>query len=263
MVGVTRWLRLTQAAYPAVPVERDRSERRALILELAIVGTLTFAFSAVAAMLYLLEASLTGGIGQQTVELNPVRSALPAIDAVRQLLSVARLFAIGGLGGYLLWRGGLAPQRFGLGRPSLRVELPAGVGLALLIGVPGLGLVFAAQALGLNADLHAAPSDTPWWRYVMLVLLAVGNAVAEEIVVVAYFMVRLRQLGVGNVTNLAASAVLRGGYHLYQGFGGGLGNLAMGLVFGRWYQVTGRLWPLIIAHALIDVVAFVGYALLY
>jgi membrane protease YdiL (CAAX protease family) len=58
------------------------------------------------------------------------------------------------------------------------------------------------------------------------------------------------------------SSLLRGAYHLYQGFGAGLGNIAMGLVFGYAWQRTGRLWPLVIAHGLIDTVAFVGYALL-
>ena len=93
-------------------------------------------------------------------------------------------------------------------------------------------------------------------------LAAVANAVAEEVIVVAYFITRLRQLGVGENGSLAASAVLRGGYHLYQGVGAGLGNLVMGLVYGRYFQLTGRVWPLVIAHAVIDMVAFVGYALL-
>ena len=59
-----------------------------------------------------------------------------------------------------------------------------------------------------------------------------------------------------------AAAVLRGGYHLYQGIGAFVGNLVMGLVFARYWQRTNRLWPLVGAHLLIDVVAFVGYALL-
>ena len=62
---------------------------------------------------------------------------------------------------------------------------------------------------------------------------------------------------------MAASALLRGGYHLYQGVGAGIGNVVMGLVFGRYYQLANRVWPLVIAHAVIDVVAFVGYALLH
>ena len=56
--------------------------------------------------------------------------------------------------------------------------------------------------------------------------------------------------------------MLRGSYHLYQGFGGFIGNAVMGLVFGYYWQRTGRLWPLVIAHSLIDIVAFVGYGLL-
>ncbi len=36
----------------------------------------------------------------------------------------------------------------------------------------------------------------------------------------------------------------------------------MGVIFGRYWQRTGRLWPLIGAHALIDCVAYLGYSLL-
>jgi membrane protease YdiL (CAAX protease family) len=97
----------------------------------------------------------------------------------------------------------------------------------------------------------------------VLVAAAVANALAEELVVVAYLITRLRQLGQSGVGAALASAALRGSYHLYQGFGGFVGNLAMGLVFGRFWQRTHRLWPLVIAHAVIDTVAFVGYALLH
>ncbi len=80
-----------------------------------------------------------------------------------------------------------------------------------------------------------------------------------------YLITRLKQLG-GLSQNRAilASSALRGLYHLYQGFGaGGLGNLAMGgLVFGYAWCRTGRLWPLVIAHGVIDTVAFVGYVAL-
>ena len=37
---------------------------------------------------------------------------------------------------------------------------------------------------------------------------------------------------------------------------------AMGLVFGRLWQRCNRLWMLVGAHTLIDVVAFLGYAVL-
>jgi membrane protease YdiL (CAAX protease family) len=61
---------------------------------------------------------------------------------------------------------------------------------------------------------------------------------------------------------VAISATLRGSYHLYQGLGGFFGNAAMGVIFAvlflRWKRAT----PMIIAHTLIDAVAFVGYVVL-
>ena len=95
----------------------------------------------------------------------------------------------------------------------------------------------------------------------MLVAAAFANGWAEEVIVVGYLMTRLRQLGMSDTATILCSSLLRGAYHLYQGFGAGLGNLVMGLVFGYVWRRTGRLWPLVIAHGLIDTVAFVGYAL--
>jgi len=79
--------------------------------------------------------------------------------------------------------------------------------------------------------------------------------------VVGYLMTRLRQLSWGVPAAIAASAVLRGSYHLYQGFGQFVGNALMGVVFGWWFHRTGRVMPLVVAHTILDVVAFVGYAL--
>ncbi len=222
---------------------------------------LTFGFSAVSSILSLIEMRLGAGISATTVALNPAESSVALIDVIRQSMRAIRLFAIGALGAYLLWRSGIRLKDVGLGRPTRRDVVP-GLGLAALIGVPGLALVAAASALGVSGNLVPAPADSPWWRILLLCVIAAGNAVAEEIVVVCYFMTRLRQLGVGERSVLASSALLRGGYHLYQGLGGGLGNIVMGVVFGRWYQKKNRLWPLVIAHAVIDVVAFVGYSLL-
>ena len=70
------------------------------------------------------------------------------------------------------------------------------------------------------------------------------------------------QLGISRRGGILISALLRGSYHLYQGIGGFLGNAAMGLLFGWLYTRWGRVAPFVITHTLLDIGAFVGYALL-
>jgi membrane protease YdiL (CAAX protease family) len=237
------------------------AQRRGLRIEIAVVLAVTFGLSAYTALLRLVESVLLGLSGQ-TVALNPKRSPFDTIDLGLNLASLFQLVAWGLLAVYLLWRGGDGPQRIGLTRIRWRQDILGGVGLAMLIGIPGLALYQIARIIGLNASVEPAELNDTWWRIPVLLLLAFGNGWAEEVIVVGFLMTRLRQLKVNPWTALIVSSLLRGAYHLYQGFGAGLGNIAMGLVFGYVWQRTGRLWPLIVAHTLIDVVAFVGYSLL-
>ena len=132
---------------------------------------------------------------------------------------------------------------------------------SIAIGIPGLGFYLAARMLGLSAHVEPTEIYDTWWRVPVLIITAFANGWAEEVIVVGFLLTRLRQLRLSPVTALLASSLLRGAYHLYQGFSAGLGNVVMGLVFGYVWQRTGRLWPLIIAHGIIDTVAYVGYAL--
>ena len=70
-----------------------------------------------------------------------------------------------------------------------------------------------------------------------------------------------RQLAWSPFAAVGASAVLRGAYHLYQGWGGFGGNLAMGILFGVAYLRLRRTWPFAIAHFLLDVAAGIGFIL--
>jgi membrane protease YdiL (CAAX protease family) len=81
------------------------------------------------------------------------------------------------------------------------------------------------------------------------------------VVVLGYLLVRLADLRWGTVRAAVASALVRGSYHLYQGFGAFVGNVIMGLIFATLYRRWGRVMPLLVAHTLLDVGAFVGYAL--
>ena len=78
---------------------------------------------------------------------------------------------------------------------------------------------------------------------------------------VGYLVTRLQRFGWRVPAVIAASALLRGSYHLYQGFGPFVGNAIMGVIFAEWYRRGGRVLPLIIAHTVLDTVSFVGYDL--
>ncbi|CAM3839544.1 CPBP family intramembrane glutamic endopeptidase [Smaragdicoccus niigatensis] len=239
-------------------------ERRGIRVEIVVVLAVTFGLSGARAALSLLQDALAPTpLAEQSVALNQSQAEMSAIDLAWQILGFTQLFAWGALGLYLLWRTGRTLAEVGLAKFSSRKDLLPAVGLALLIGIPGLGLYLVAHALGLNLTVVPTTLNDHWWRIPVLVVFAVANAAAEEIVVVGFLMTRLRDLGWSESRSLAASSLLRGSYHLYQGLGGGLGNVIMGLIFGRYWQVRNRLWPLILAHAFIDIAAFAGYALLH
>lgn len=221
----------------------------------------TFGVSAMVALLRLADAVLSGLPGYR-VQLNQNLSRYDLINLGLNLVSIGQLVAWGLLALYLLWRSGIGPAQIGLGRLRWPSDVVGGLGLAALIGLPGLGLYLVARMLGMNAEVEPTSLASSWWRIPVLVLAAFANGFAEEVVVVGYLITRLRQVGLTPVQAVLASAALRGLYHAYQGFGAGLGNLAMGLVFGyAWYRWR-RLWPLVIAHGVINSVAFVGYIVL-
>ncbi len=187
----------------------------------------------------------------------------PWLDLALQLVSLSFGVVPALLAVHLLRRGGISAAAVGLDRSRRRQDLVRGLLLAAVVGIPGLLLYLAAHALGVSAVVVAEALPAVWWRIPVLVLSAAMNAVLEEVVVVAYLLTRLPQLGWRPGRALLVSSLLRGGYHLYQGFGAFLGNAAMGLLFGRVFQRTGRVMPLVIAHTLVDAVAFVGYAVLH
>lgn len=229
-------------------------DRRRVRAEIWIVLGLSLGQSAVYAALSLVVKLTNGGLRESTASLNSSRADQQWLDLTLQVLSIVFALVPVFLAIYLL-----AGRSIGLDRRSPGRDTVVGVVLALVIGVPGLGLYFAGRALGVTAEIVTAPDTVYWWTVVILVAAALQNGLLEEVVVVGYLHERLSDLGWRTWPVIASSALLRGSYHLYQGFGPAVGNVVMGLVFGWWYQRTGRVMPLVIAHTLLDVVAFVGY----
>ena len=121
-----------------------------------------------------------------------------------------------------------------------------------------------ARALDLGVAVNPAGLDAHWWTIPVLLLSALRAGLQEEIVVLGYLFARLRDVGWGQGRwgqwqIIVGAALLRGSYHLYQGFGGFVGNVIMGLIFGWLYTRWGRVLPFVIAHVVIDAAIFVGY----
>ena len=251
---------VTQLDAPETAVDRMR-----LGLEIVIVLGLSLGQSAVYAVLRIIER-LTRDVplAQQTSTLNAsVTPDRPWLDLTYQLVGIAFGLMPVLLALYLLNLTNAPAGRtigFDLTRP--RFDLGFGVLIALLIGVPGLGLYALARVIGINTEVQASGLTDNWWTIPVLILSAAQNALLEEIVVIGYLFTRLRQLAWNAVAIVALSAIIRGSYHLYQGIGAFVGNLIMGVIFGLIYLRWKRVGPLVVAHTVLDIAAFVGYALI-
>jgi len=243
-----------------------RFDRRTLRREVLLVFALSLGQSGVYAVVRLL-GILTSGqpVSSAVASLNSSRApGRPTLDLVYQLLGIGFALVPVLLACHFLLIGGERPGRvLGIDLRHKRFDLGLGALLALVVGGTGLALVVTASALGFSAQLVLSSLPAVWWRLPVLLLSALENAILEETLVVGYLLHRLDQLGWRPWPALATSAVLRGSYHLYQGVPAFFGNALMGLLFGRVYQLKGRTAPLIVAHFLIDAVAFVGWVYLH
>jgi len=251
--------------------------------EIAILLALSLGRSAIYAVVNLISRlTLDSPLAEQTAALNQSLSPRPNFDLTYQLLGIGFALAPVALAIFFLnQRGGGPSARRALGLDWLghdsggrwsRIGSDLGWGFALwaAIGIPGVGFYLLGRAVGITVQVSASGLANYWWTIPVLILSALENGILEEVIVVGYLYERTRDLGWNRGTKpdwrfIAFSALLRGSYHLYQGIGPFLGNLVMGIVFAWWYRSRwgrNRVIPLIIAHTLMDIVAFVGYALL-
>jgi membrane protease YdiL (CAAX protease family) len=239
--------------------------RRLLTAEIWVVFALSLGASGVSALLQLI-ASLTAPkplARQKALLVGSLAPGRPWIDLAFQLFNIAVAVAPVALVAYLLVRSGESLATIGVDRRRPAQDAVRGAALAAVIGGGGLALYLIAYHSGANLTVVPAQLPPVWWRVPVLLLAAAQNGVLEEVLVAGYLLHRLSQLGWRPGRALTVSALLRGSYHLYQGFGGFAGNVVMGVIFGWLYQRWGRATPLIVAHTLIDGVTFVGYTLLH
>lgn len=244
----------------ASPVDRTR-----LGVEVLIVLGLSLGQSAVYAVLRIVERMTRDvPLAQQTSTLNA--SAVPDrpwLDLIYQVVGFGFALVPVLLALYLLnLTDRPAGRRIGLDGRRPRFDLAFGTLIAAGIGIPGLGLYLGARELGFNTQVQASGLGEQWWTIPVLIASAAQNSLLEEVVMVGYLFTRLSQLEWRAPAIVLTSALIRGTYHLYQGWGGFVGNLIMGLIFGLIYLRWRRVAPLVVAHTLLDIAAFVGYAVL-
>jgi membrane protease YdiL (CAAX protease family) len=238
-----------------------RLSRRVLGSEVVLVLALSLGASGLYAALDLLQGLITSAqpLAQQSTTLYAPAAPQVWLDISYQVLGLATGLAPVFLVAYLLMRSGESMATIGVDATRPAEDTRWSVVLALLVGGVGLGGLFAAKWLGINRNLIVGGGAGRWWDVVLLVFQAAGTAISEEVIVGGYLLHRFRQLGWGDGTALVVASLVRGSYHLYQGFGGAAANFVLGLFFGRIFQRRGRVMPMLVAHFLIDAVAFVGY----
>jgi membrane protease YdiL (CAAX protease family) len=228
------------------------TDRRWLTEEIVIVLALSLLSSAVFAVLNLLQGPLKGGY---------VASVNQSTMLARQVASFVFGLAPVALVVHLLRRSGEGVGAIGLAWDRPRRDVERGLILGLIVGLAGIGLYLAAVGVGVNRFVVPVPPTGHWWTVPVLFLNAAEAALLEEVIVLGYLITRLEQIGWSTVAAVATSALLRGSYHLYQGWGGFLGNLAMGLLFGILFVRWRRTWPFVLAHFVLDVGAGIGFLL--
>ena len=172
--------------------------------------------------------------------------------AVYEAVLIAVLATFLGLRGWTLKRIGLVPD-----------FKDTGIGFLLFIAANLIWLVVwnATSVLspGLAQTMAAASAKVvaPGVPLAIAALVAIVNPVFEEGFVAGYVMSALRDKW-SPLVCVNASVALRLLYHLYQGPLGVLSIIPTGLIFSYWYVRTGRLWPLIVAHGLLDLLALLS-----
>jgi membrane protease YdiL (CAAX protease family) len=235
--------------------------RRRTWVEIAIVLLISLGGSALYSVLQIIDdLSQTTPLGKQSTALNTSTTTVQYVDLARQLVGIAVDLAPVALVCFLLWRN-TRPHLGALGIDRFRAKTDLGlpVLIALGIGIPGLALYFTGRAMGFTVDVDPAALGSYWWTVPVLLLSAIRSGLQEEVIVIGYLYARLGEIGWGRWQVILSTAVLRGSYHLYQGFGAFVGNAVMGVVFGWIYTKWGRLMPLIVTHCLLDAAVFVGY----
>jgi len=157
----------------------------------------------------------------------------------------------------VLWFRGWTPHVLGLQWQGRDIRPAIGLLIACIVACYPVEWMGTYMAEEVNPSMDAMVAG----RLSLAAVVAVSliNPIFEEVFVCAY-VIRALQRNHSPAFAVNVSAAIRASYHLYQGPIGAISLVIVGLIFGWWFVRTGRLWPAIIAHGLMDLLALMVYA---
>jgi len=212
-------------------------------------------------LLGLVVLALAGAVAVSLASAMPVPAALPALMVVQGALILAGVRVLAAHRGQS-WR------HLGLDRPRVS---DLGRGLLVLAACIAVNLLFTSSLLLLDpgsVEGHVGrlqgiagrlTQETPF-VWVAAVLCFVGFY--EEIFARGLLLGRCRVLTRGGWSAAVVSSLLFGMGHAYQGWVGVVQTSLVGVVLAAFMLRWRRLWPVITAHALLDItsIAALGVA---
>jgi uncharacterized protein len=184
----------------------------------------------------------------------PSGSAAPVFDDAQLLgIIIFEVIQLGFLGWFLRIRGWTL-EKFGLSFSWQGTV--AGFALLVFTYALALGAQYIAQVI-FNYDIESAAARAPkvdaGLSMQLVFLVSVVNGIFEELFVAGYIITTMTARR-GMWAAINTSVVVRLLYHLYQGPIGIMTIVPMGLLYGYVYSRTRQLWPLIVAHVLVDII---------
>lgn len=176
-------------------------------------------------------------------------------DAEREAVYFSSAFSIWVLAALAM----LAARHSGLTRGDLRIvplSVPVLLGAAGLTTLVGLGIMAAGRALRVPESAlvdYLIPRSTP--EKIAFTGLSVSAGIAEELVFRSFLITVLALASGSMVVAVAVSVAAFAVSHAYQGVVGVLRVAALGLVLTAPFLLTGSIFPSMIAHAVLDLLA--------
>jgi uncharacterized protein len=181
--------------------------------------------------------------------LNPTAGAAPAAEIALPLFH--ELLALVLLGAFLHLRGWTLK---GLGVGVSPKETLIGFALAIAAILTSLAAWNMAGLLWPQAR-EAVEAGAPLFPQLSLgaiVAFALVNALFEELFVCGYVVTVVKERS-DLATAVAVSVGIRLLYQFHYGAFGIAGLIPIGLIFAYWYARTGRLWPVLVAHTVLQI----------